>query len=152
MKAAKTLMMPALLLSMLLAGCGETSGSNPGGKSQSGDSGASTSESSSEGKTKVLFWHTLGDVKATYVDNMAKRFMTAHPDVEITATQITGNYDDLEEIIKTNITTGNLPTMAFCYPDNVAEYMSEPDIDGALVGGASLEPDSFKGLIEGMLK
>ena len=37
-------------------------------------------------------------------------------------------------------------------PANVAEYMSEPDIDGALVGGASLEPDSFKGLIEGMLK
>lgn len=36
-------------------------------------------------------------------------------------------------------------------PENVAAYMSEPDIDGALVGGASLEPSSFKGLIEGML-
>lgn len=36
-------------------------------------------------------------------------------------------------------------------PGNIREYMSEPDIDGALVGGASLEPDSFKGLIEGML-
>ena len=28
-------------------------------------------------------------------------------------------------------------------PDNVAELMSEPDIDGALVGGASLKADSF---------
>src|SRR5574344_2770251 len=37
-------------------------------------------------------------------------------------------------------------------PENVAMYMSEPDIDGALVGGASLAPESFKGLIEGMLK
>jgi triosephosphate isomerase len=37
-------------------------------------------------------------------------------------------------------------------PENVSEYMSAPDIDGALVGGASLEPVSFKGLIEGMLK
>ena len=36
-------------------------------------------------------------------------------------------------------------------PNNVAEYMSEKDIDGALVGGASLEPSSFHGLIEGML-
>lgn len=36
-------------------------------------------------------------------------------------------------------------------PNNVAEYMSEKDIDGALVGGASLEPESFKGLIDGML-
>lgn len=36
-------------------------------------------------------------------------------------------------------------------PKNVASYMSEPDIDGALVGGASLEPQSYRGLIEGML-
>ena len=37
-------------------------------------------------------------------------------------------------------------------PENVSAYMSMPNIDGALVGGASLEPSSFKGLIEGMLK
>lgn len=37
-------------------------------------------------------------------------------------------------------------------PENVSSYMSEPDIDGALVGGASLAPESFHGLIEGMLK
>ena len=36
-------------------------------------------------------------------------------------------------------------------PNNVAEYMSQEDIDGALVGGASLEPNSFQGLIDGML-
>ncbi|MBW2272625.1 MAG: triose-phosphate isomerase [Deltaproteobacteria bacterium] len=28
-------------------------------------------------------------------------------------------------------------------PDNVAEIMAQPDIDGALVGGASLDPDNF---------
>jgi triosephosphate isomerase len=28
-------------------------------------------------------------------------------------------------------------------PANIAEYMAQPDIDGALVGGASLEPASF---------
>jgi triosephosphate isomerase len=28
-------------------------------------------------------------------------------------------------------------------PDNVRDLMSKPDIDGALVGGASLKPDSF---------
>jgi triosephosphate isomerase len=26
-------------------------------------------------------------------------------------------------------------------PDNIAEFMGHPDIDGALVGGASLKPD-----------
>lgn len=36
-------------------------------------------------------------------------------------------------------------------PENVSSYMSQEDIDGALVGGASLEPASFKKLIEGMI-
>ncbi|SMC41112.1 triose-phosphate isomerase [Sporomusa malonica] len=32
-------------------------------------------------------------------------------------------------------------------PDNVVELMAKPDIDGALVGGASLEADSFSKLV-----
>ncbi|SFC26557.1 triose-phosphate isomerase [Peribacillus sp. B-H-3] len=33
-------------------------------------------------------------------------------------------------------------------PENIHEYMAETDIDGALVGGASLEPQSFLKLLE----
>lgn len=33
-------------------------------------------------------------------------------------------------------------------PENIADYMKEEHIDGALVGGASLEEDSFLGLLE----
>jgi len=32
-------------------------------------------------------------------------------------------------------------------PDNAATLMAEPDIDGALVGGASLDPDSFHRIV-----
>ena len=32
-------------------------------------------------------------------------------------------------------------------PDNVAELMAQPDIDGALVGGASLDPESFARIV-----
>lgn len=32
-------------------------------------------------------------------------------------------------------------------PENIAELMAQPDIDGALVGGASLKPDSFSQLV-----
>ena len=32
-------------------------------------------------------------------------------------------------------------------PENVAEYMACPDVDGALVGGASLEAESFLALL-----
>jgi len=34
-------------------------------------------------------------------------------------------------------------------PNNIAEYMAQPDIDGALVGGASLEPASYIQLVQG---
>lgn len=37
-------------------------------------------------------------------------------------------------------------------PDNMQEYMSQPDIDGGLVGGASLKVDDFAKLIEAAAK
>lgn len=33
-------------------------------------------------------------------------------------------------------------------PGNIVEYMAQPDIDGALIGGASLKPESFLEIIE----
>ena len=33
-------------------------------------------------------------------------------------------------------------------PDNAAELLGLPDVDGALVGGASLEPASFAAIVE----
>jgi len=35
-------------------------------------------------------------------------------------------------------------------PDNIREYMAEADIDGALIGGASLKVDSFKAIIDAL--
>ena len=36
-------------------------------------------------------------------------------------------------------------------PENVRAYLSEPDVDGALVGGASLKSESFKQLVENII-
>jgi triosephosphate isomerase (TIM) len=33
-------------------------------------------------------------------------------------------------------------------PDNAAELLAQPDVDGALVGGASLDVDSFRAICE----
>lgn len=33
-------------------------------------------------------------------------------------------------------------------PDNISELLLQPDVDGVLVGGASLDPESFRQLIE----
>jgi triosephosphate isomerase len=35
-----------------------------------------------------------------------------------------------------------------CKPDNAAELMALPDVDGALVGGASLDPSDFSAIVE----
>ena len=32
-------------------------------------------------------------------------------------------------------------------PENAAEILSQPDVDGALVGGASLDPDGFARIV-----
>jgi triosephosphate isomerase len=32
-------------------------------------------------------------------------------------------------------------------PNNIAELMAMPDIDGALVGGASLDPETFSKIV-----
>jgi len=37
-------------------------------------------------------------------------------------------------------------------PDNAAELMSQPDVDGALVGGASLKADDFIQIVRGALR
>lgn len=36
-------------------------------------------------------------------------------------------------------------------PDNIKDYMAQPDIDGALIGGASLKVDSYKEIIDALL-
>ncbi|RAL24621.1 triose-phosphate isomerase [Thermoflavimicrobium daqui] len=37
-------------------------------------------------------------------------------------------------------------------PENIASFLAHPDIDGALVGGASLKPDSFLKLVQAASK
>ncbi len=37
-------------------------------------------------------------------------------------------------------------------PENVEELMAQPEVDGALVGGASLKPDSFAKIVAGAIK
>jgi len=58
----------------------------------------------------------------------------------------------IREWIETTFNTGTAAQVRILYggsvkPDNIARLMSEPDIDGALVGGASLKGDSFVKII-----
>jgi triosephosphate isomerase len=35
-----------------------------------------------------------------------------------------------------------------CSPDNAPDLLALPDVDGALVGGASLKPDDFAAIVD----
>ena len=53
--------------------------------------------------------------------------------------------DELLEILEKDgrATAEDIAKMLNKKPENIKEFMDQPEIDGALVGGASLEIDSF---------
>lgn len=58
----------------------------------------------------------------------------------------------LRELIEKNVGAPLAESVRILYggsvkPDNVAELMAMPDIDGALVGGASLDPETFSRIV-----
>ena len=59
---------------------------------------------------------------------------------------------DLRKLLETSYNADVASTVRIQYggsvkPDNAAELLGQPNIDGALVGGASLKADSFLGII-----
>jgi triosephosphate isomerase (TIM) len=52
-------------------------------------------------------------------------------------------------LIRSKLTNPNVPIQygGSVKPDNIDEIMAQPEIDGALVGGASLEPQSFARIV-----
>ncbi len=71
----------------------------------------------------VTFWHTMGQDKQALVDRIIKQFNEIYPDITIEHSA-QGDYTGLHEKLKSAIPAGTMPTMAFCYPDHVADYMS----------------------------
>jgi triosephosphate isomerase len=53
------------------------------------------------------------------------------------------------ELIRSQLTNPDVPIQygGSVKPDNIDEIMAQPEIDGALVGGASLQPDSFARIV-----
>ncbi len=69
---------------------------------------------------------------------------TGNPDSPASANAIMGEIRALAGLDHARILYGGSMK-----PDNVAEFLAQPNIDGGLVGGASLDPDSFAALLEG---
>ena len=69
----------------------------------------------------IVFYHTMGEALRNELALAIERFNELYPNITIEASQI-GGYDDVRDQIKSELTAGNQPNIAYCYPDHVALY------------------------------
>ncbi len=76
----------------------------------------------------ITFSHTMGQNLRDVLDKYIAKFNDMYPNIHIEHTQ-DGGYDDVRDKISTELTVGNQPNIAYCYPDHVALY----NLAGAVV-------------------
>ncbi len=122
----KKALVSLLLLASLLLGCFAFVGCNNQGGNDQTDFG---DELTYDGEhVKITFYHTMGTNLKTVLDKYVAKFNEMYPNIEIVNSQ-EGGYDDVREKISTELTAGDHPNIAYCYPDHVALY----NLAGAVV-------------------
>ena len=69
----------------------------------------------------IVFYHTMGQNLRNVLEAYIVEFNKLYPNITIEHSQV-GGYDDVRNQISTEITVGNQPNIAYCYPDHVATY------------------------------
>ena len=69
----------------------------------------------------ITFYHTMGTNLKPVLDEYIGYFQELYPNITVISEAV-GGYDDVRDQIKTEITVGNQPNIAYCYPDHVALY------------------------------
>jgi multiple sugar transport system substrate-binding protein len=69
----------------------------------------------------IKFYHTMGANLREVLENYIVEFNKIYPNITIEHEQV-GKYDDVRDQISKEITVGNQPNIAYCYPDHVALY------------------------------
>ncbi len=101
-------------------------------KNKGGDQGVAWNPS--EGGTysgeyvEITFYHTMGQKLTPSLEAAIAAFNEIYPNIKIIHSQ-EGGYDDVRDKISTELTVGDQPNIAYCYPDHVALY----NMSGAVV-------------------
>ena len=69
----------------------------------------------------IKFSHTMGQTLQTVLAEYIAVFNEKYPNITIETASL-GGYPDLRDQIKQELTAGNQPHIAYCYPDHVALY------------------------------
>ncbi len=69
----------------------------------------------------ITFYHSMGARLQAVLDTYIPEFNKLYPNITIEHSSM-GDYDGVRDQIKTALTAGNQPNLAYCYPDHVALY------------------------------
>ncbi len=69
----------------------------------------------------ITFSHTMGEELRAVLDQYIAAFNEIYPNITVEHTQV-GGYNDVRDTVNKQLTAGNQPNIAYCYPDHVALY------------------------------
>ena len=95
-----------------------------GGKKQNGEvPGWNIGDAKFDTETPVTirFYSTMGKALVETITPFIEEFQKLYPNITVEHTQ-PGGYDEVRDTIKTELTVGEQPNIAYCYPDHVAMY------------------------------
>ena len=111
-----------LLLICMLLGVFAMAGCQAGGGNKVLLSNFEIPEGGYDGsEVTITFYHTMGSNLTDVLNIYIQEFNKLYPNIHIEHSQV-GGYDDVRDQIKTELTVGNQPNIAYCYPDHVALY------------------------------
>ena len=115
-KIISILLLACMLLGMFaLTACGGSGNKVLAGNFEIPEGGYDGSE------VTITFYHTMGSNLSDVLNIYIEEFNKLYPNIHIVHEQV-GGYDDVRDQIKTELTVGNQPNIAYCYPDHVALY------------------------------
>ena len=112
-------LLAAMLVSVVaLAGCGNKGGN---GGNSTADFVIPESGFSVDTEVTITFYNTMGANLSAVLEAYIAEFNELYPNITVVSENV-GSYDDVRDRISTEITVGNQPNIAYCYPDHVALY------------------------------
>ena len=113
-----------LVLSMIFSAAAMVS-CNGGEGAGEGNTGKVAYEVPAEGydgsAVTITFYHSMGQKLQDVLNTYIPEFNKLYPNITVEHSSM-GNYDGVRDQIKTALTAGNQPNIAYCYPDHVALY------------------------------
>ncbi len=108
----RTVVALVLIASMMFAGCGRKARTADFTVPKGGYDGSAVT---------IKFYHTMGQNLSEVLELYIAEFNKLYPKITVEHEQI-GGYDDVRGQLATEISVGNEPNIAYCYPDHVALY------------------------------